>query len=335
MTVREMRALLEGALLQMVEPVCGLPARSIFIKVRVDDEDYVTVYGPLQSEAQAEYDGLSCGRFKPYTLAMETVVRNLTPEISEQLQRRAFSCGYEWSDGDVGVSNTNEETLTFFPYDKNICYGNDAEYEGKVNLDASIPLHVTAVTLALGAGPSQIPMTLEQLVGEEVASLIRNSPTSPTLRGMIRATTLKVVPVETMGAGTEAITAWILENVKTPVHPSKLEIPVPPAPAFPNRRNVGPTRRVTYNYSETELGTCRYSVTRSSSGSIDVPETVIAEGEEAVDDWIKEHVDLECDDDYEYNDHESQDSDDHNFDSNSGAVCEEYAEEHPEAAANE
>lgn len=140
-----------------------------------------------------------------------------------------------------------------------------------------------------------------------------------------------------MGAGTEAITTWILENVKTPVHPSQRELLVPPVPAATERHRE-PTIDVRYRVVEHQSGRCSFSRTVTYEGEYPVPESIVREGEEAVEDYIRENYNDDGPDDYgdeDTDDHEVSDSEISNFTCGASAACEQYEEAHPEAAANE
>lgn len=152
----------------------------------------------------------------------------------------------------------------------------------------------------------------ELLLGVTLVSLLRLNPTSPVLRAEVMARCKQGVPDNFQTA--EVILEWVALNISPSVLP-------PP----PGKRTLTAHREleVEVTASETEYGRCRYSVSRSGSGTFTKTLEELRSLAEEVDDFdgllkrLREEIENDASEivdgmddygDHEYEDYESSDS---------------------------
>lgn len=161
------------------------------------------------------------------------------------------------------------------------------------------PLPVTPVTGTLGDPVAALPDTPAKdkiKLPKELDTLLRQHPTSKFTRAVIRSKYLVVVPAEIVEY--DAIIDWLTENV-------------PQGARVKCSGNMlsasAPTREETFTIhvlaSGTETGRAYVSRSFSSSGTVEVPRSIVEQGRYAIIDYV--HQDFEVwdraryDDDYD------------------------------------
>lgn len=280
-------------------------------------------------------------RFSKWELegSWDLAVTNLNPAQSLALKELALSKGWCWASEGDQAAHLESSLLAFSAGSSMYIPDPAASVDDRIWLDASNVVDYAAALGLLTSGPIGLDdvVELSDILSEEVVALIQNSPGSPLLRGLIRAQTNKAPPPDVMSGGTEAITKWVLDTVKEaqPVGDSVIDLggtaeEAPPPPAAPVPR-VAPvaTRPVNFTYVERETGVCDYTVTNTYSGPIQVPVTVIEEGEEEVEAYIRNRYSemRSTSSAYNYEDHNCDNTECDEFTSNADEVCSEYEEE--------
>lgn len=178
---------------------------------------------------------------------------------------------------------------------------------------------------AEAAAESPLPRkcVIEQMLPASVIELVKAAPTNDTVRSVLLAHLKQ--PIPDGARDYDAIKAWIETNLEPPAKP-----------AMPPRPQPRAVINIPINGSETEIGTCRYTVQLSGSGDFPIREDELLEMAEESEDFgdlvdrvmdhiqdegVMEYLTMEPDDNsYEYENHEIADSRD--FDWEYGAPLE-------------
>jgi len=75
------------------------------------------------------------------------------------------------------------------------------------------------------------PLSLEGVVGQDLARLIRSSPSLDLVAGFIRRDLGLVLPPEVQAQGSQAISDWILAQMTPPTPPAPLPVAEPAPPS--------------------------------------------------------------------------------------------------------
>lgn len=328
----ELRRLPVGTPLLVVEDSHRLdPGEIVMLLGEGGADDTVMVFklGAQEPETRATGGGgWRCTRFAPYVLDRNLKVVGLTPSVSVSMQEHAFANGWKWNGGETSPLYTERDGLLFTPITRRFRVAVDTDEGLALRVVADANQLECAKFLLSSQRPAPMKLTLPQIVGDDVAALIRNSPTAPTLRGLIRAATSRAVPVDVMGAGTDSITKWLEENCDRPFGGPAPIAPTPPPPPPPG--NAAPTRMVRFDIRMIESGSCGYTCYNHYRGQCPVPEDVIALGEDAVNAYVREYAhDRGSQDstDYEYSDHDCSSEEDSEENIESEEVVEQFNNE--------
>lgn len=161
--------------------------------------------------------------------------------------------------------------------------------------------------------------TLFDSLKEPVRELVKKSPDNPITRSVLRKHGF-IIPSNLLGVNK---VIDFINNSKPPKIQSTSNV---------NIRTVNPTTNyrtqsyldVDVSYSETEYGSCSYSVSRSGSESVRVPTNIIREAileddDDKILDYIRDNLNRDCMDDYDdynYENHDYSDSDHYEDDVN-------------------
>lgn len=277
MSADEVRAMPIGAPLVAV----SAPLTTAFVNGQIlmfeglDEEDATCIY--VRNLSDVRSGGWSTYRFEPYKLDRTLIVEAPVEEENMAIQRFALDHGWKWPFGDT-TTEYNTQALIFEPSLKEIMYS-PTEETRRTALVLRAPDHLVAIKILLSGGTGNKPTSIEQILPYDVLEILRNAPTNPQLRGLIRAATNQAVPKETMAEGMVAIEKWLLENCD-------ITTALPPPPPPPE---VIDTIRVPYTIDEMVAGYTEWTRTDTVSGTAFVPREVVARGEDEVEDWIKDN----------------------------------------------
>lgn len=128
------------------------------------------------------------------------------------------------------------------------------------------------------------------ITGTKLGTLIQAHPESPVYRRLVEKLVGRPIPPDIVTA--EAILAWGdgLTPGAGPV--GQIHAPAPVSPPRPPLVTDGPTRMVRINIDRLVNGRDYWSRLDSYTYEIEVPESVVEEGNAAVAEWIWRHVNL-------------------------------------------
>lgn len=196
MTIQELSLCPPGTMLF----VSGVPGFKIFMRLSFSGRASVTDGGMYNaSDVSLIPRGIK-------TLA----VTNLTTPQNTKLQQAGIKLGLRWNEGGV-VMFTEEPGLVLSFRNFRFYFHPDMGNPYYYYLSAADPFEWLAACWYVDAAATTL--TFAEVVGEDIIGLIKQAPTNPMLRGIIRAKTGKAVPVETIALGSDAILKWLEESI--------------------------------------------------------------------------------------------------------------------------